>query len=400
MVETAPSVDLYQFAYPGKDQEPSLDKARQFVNHWQDSLIHIVNTVWEKEGYFIAAKDEIIKGINSWATEDPNQPDHGGYHSYFVYEGMRTITSQDGRQAEVSDELMQAMAVLHDMIQSMPAVDFRTGAEDKGMNVRDIHAHKIALIARSFGKSLGLNQTELRELIHGVGHHDDVYTGETFTPKHYSAAVLSDADKLFGARIEFDAQESTRTTLQRNLNGASKADGWYLIRRDLQPSERKQWQYGHRWISDAISAVRRDFFDMEFLTETGRKLAQQRRDEFMPIMREVYGDFYDRQAILVERWINGEKAQVCGKGEHPPAIDDLSPSEVIEKLTHTRLKLPAKYLKNNLDDLGWKLQIGQPPEVIDSSVAQFMFDDQDQFNPDQEKAVFFQALEDHFTSQE
>lgn len=350
--------------------EKDLQDESVAVGVWEGVLSGIVEELDEQID--IEVKDRALEAIKNWK----NHPDHGARHSYHVYRGMVVLERMDERQGEVPDSDKQALAVLHDLAQSLPYVDPDTGRELKG-NQRKMHAVAMARLIKLVGGRLGVDQSELKRLAEGVRVHDDVYKGRKVESLPYSAQLLSDADKLYGAGERLTPAQMAAEAIQRNLKGSAKRDGWYLLR-DLTCEERRGWEYGDRWLSDAASAVRMDMFGIEFYTKSGMKVAEERRAAFLSQAETEYGDVIEQTYDLVQKWVDGnvEKVMLVGKGQADEDVHNNAVEEVCTQAYGRRLDLEGKYLRGVFEPRGWKivLVVDGQEQVVDPSVARLMFE--------------------------
>ncbi len=358
-------------------EPPSDNKRDSMIAKWQSELSHIVDRVSEQPHMSSLVIEETRSALDAWV----NHKDHGAQHSYAVYEGMVWLAQQDGTWSQDQDSTFQALAVLHDLSQILPFKDPVTGNPLNG-DQRKAHAKAMSVAIRFFGGGLGLQKGEVNDLARSIRHHDDEYLGKHYPFFSRAGMILADADKLFGAGLSRDPKQLAADAIARNQQGASRPDGWYLLR-DLTKEQRDNWQYGDRWLSDRVSAVRMDMIGIQFYTETGKRMAKERRDAFLEQAHIAYGKEYDDTKRAVDLWNTaihyGRSISIQLVGKNSKGVDPLTEhieypydvDTIIAMAYEKRLNVKTRADFDN--PKGWKIQatIEGNSVIIDSSIARF-----------------------------
>ncbi len=229
------------------------------------------------------------------------------------------------------------------------------------------------------GRMVGLDWGERRDLARTVQHHDDTYKNSPYDLFSPAGKLIADADKLYGGGFERDPSELVRGTLERNKIGARGEKGWYLVREDLTPELRDNWSYGDRWYGDRVCSVRRDIFGTTFYTDSGKRIAKERREVFWLTAENFFGQEYDEMDSQRKLWYdNLNSVRVYRTSVDPKnksafvkeQVDTNSPVALINNLYKTHINLPRRH--GSLDTAyGWmiRIEIGNKTMAIDPSVA-------------------------------
>lgn len=393
MTESFTSINDIFPTLPGQLES---NRESELTQGWVAALHGVVRELARRDGFLEATTGQIHEAIDNWVVH----PDHGAQHSYHVYEGMKWMASEEGWLGEVSDSVLQAMAVLHDLMQTVPLVDPKTGSAFVG-NQRKLHAKAMATAVGYYGQRLGLPEEEITDLAFNIRHHDDVYEGIGDRPFSYAGQLLSDADKLFGSGLSRNPKELARGAMLRNLKGSSGLQGWYLLRGDIGEDERREWNYGDRWLVDAVASVKVDIFRLPFYTATGRQLGEARKKAFLELVERVYGDEYDRAVDALKVWRDlesqGDETTVflVGKDQSPELVEKGIPIDQVVAKAHQRtLPLKQQYLRDGLEPRGWKILFSD--FVIDPTIARFAFSAQGKFESEEGRRTFINELMDAF----
>jgi hypothetical protein len=374
--------------------EMDLQLGREMVAQWVGSLNQLVDELVAQGLVLPEAEVAVRKALETWGSEKPETIDHGGWHSYVVYRGMTWLAEQDGRQ--LNDALAQAAAVLHDLVQTLPWVDISTGRTLTG-NQRRLHALAMAKIIQRLGSLLGFEPQQIKELSLAIRIHDDVYAGVKHDNLPYLAEVLSDADKLTGAVLphgsvsEFcheQLPDSIRMSVQRNANGGInyKGVGWFNLNAELTATQRERWEYGDRWNLDSISALRREFFGLQFYTPAAQDIGQHREGLALDLILEQAGQRYDEVAAWIAFAQETRQSEPATPLEYVALgfdrgakIKETVPANVplvtAIKLAYQRvLEVPPAVQKSGFVARGWKLAIAGRPDLLDPSIGRFVVD--------------------------
>lgn len=385
MVETQTRLGLVDvFPDSAVDLEPSHEKGALMVQAWGGGLVRVVDALHMQDELAAEVAGDIKLAIEMWENENPERVDHGAWHSYFVYEGMRDLARQEERLGELDDSMLQALPVLHDLVQGLPFVH-PTGGRGMRGNQRKQHARVMAALVKGFGGRLGLSEVEIEVLATSIKRHDEAFEGRIYSDTPYEGQLLSDADKLYGSSLERNAVGLAKGMIARNRQGGVGRGGWYTIRREINTERGDRWKYGDRWAFDRLRAVRAQVFRMPMYTEAGRAAQEGIKGVFVEQARDSFGDEFDQVFEQVSGWIERPweyEVSLAGRGrggrvwrnevgEGEPVVD------VIKRAYETPLQLEEKYRR--LSDMvlkGWKVVLtknGQE-EVIDPSIALYAFD--------------------------
>ncbi len=368
------------------DQEPSTETGAAMIALWTSRLLTAINVLGRQStstGELVYKPDVLDlarQAVTKWASESAAKVDHGAWHSYYVYEGERWMAQQEERATEVADTFLQAQAVLHDIMQFLPFNSPTTGESLPG-DQRRRHAIASAALVQTFGSIFGLSSVEVHELSQAIRVHDDVFADKMHHIS-YAGQLLSDADKLFGAALPAEEPEIiVSKTIERNYTGAHLADGsgWYIFRDDSSEG-RAQWQYGDRWNRDGVSAVKKGMFDIQFYTEVGQKLAQERRDIFARDLEKNYTPMFDEAEVFIKDWkelveqqgVKNIPVKLVGKNQ--PAglpLNYYSIAEAVRTAYNRELDtLAPESRRPGCTPKGWMIKLGE--RILDPSIGRFV----------------------------
>lgn len=360
---------------------PSEDKGRLLADTWQSELLKIVGALAKGEH---AIQQHVSQTARNSIDEWKHHQDHGSQHSYFVYEGIVHIAKKEGIWKPEQDNIYQAYAVLHDLAQTFPLQHPATGEPLPG-DVRKLHPDTMARMILLFGIKLGLSVSGARRMAMDIRHHDDTYsTGQTYSRMSPIGNLLADSDKLFGAGLSHNPNDLAHDALERNKKGGIGPAGWYLIRDDITPEERRDWQYGDRWLGDRLSAVLKEMNSTAFYTETGKAVAEAKRGAFVEQARQFYLDEYHQNRRMISLWeeavTNARLMSVVLVGKNPdgklplekPAEDLSDISGIVEEAYNRPIQVNTR--PGHETPRGWKIQVtidNQNPLLIDPSIARY-----------------------------
>lgn len=357
------------------------ERSRAFADKWSDNLHSIVDTLTASPepslNHDVAVRAK--EAIDIWKTHDS----HGAGHSYHVYEGMVYIAQQDGVWDQAHDATFQALAVLHDLAQSFPLVHPQTGEPVAG-DARILHADTMARLIMMFGQKLGIETKLRRDLMRSIRHHDDTYvTGKLFSHMSYIGGVLADADKLFASSLSREADDLVTDAMSRNLLGGGARDGWPLLR-TLSQAERDDWVYGDRWFKDGLSAVIKEMVGTDYYTQTGKRLAHDKREAFFRLAPQYYTTLYRQQRDVIIQWKHAVdtsdasiKATQVGKDQAPQLLLMNTPEDVdgtIQYLSTLPLPVSRKPRDPSFVPMGWKIIVeglSEQPFILDPSILAY-----------------------------
>lgn len=312
--------------------------------------------------------------------------DHGAVHGVATYRGMNLILHDDEEMKSacktrgIDELIIQYTSFFHDVGQlSGVASLLRDGRTD--------HARRIATITQYVGRhTLHLDDAPLRLMVDALEKHDDVLKGKIVDVSNNPLlAVLSDADKLYGAGATDNPKELMVGLLERNLKGSRGEKGWYFFRDDLSPNDRLSWRYGSRWRLDGLSAVLNETYRVPFFTQHARRVSRLRNASFLEAIENVYGGEFDK----IRDWVGIHRTDwdIVKVGKNMPET-------FLEKTSSFEdLLLRAREVKNELipgvgnEDgvyrgIKLKLRAGDSELVIDPGLFEFLFTDKQMYDPD------------------
>lgn len=382
--------EVIDYFPPGPEDADS----QALVEQWRISLSKIIDHLGSA-GSSPEIQCALQDKLAIWASEKPDQPDHGIWHSFNVYQGMKWISQQEGQS--LPDHLAQAAAVLHDLVQSMPWIHPTDGRPFKS-NQRKLHAVAMSKVLHQIGPLLGLKPEDVRDLALSIRVHDAAYQGRHYADLPYMAQVLSDADKLFGALapmgtvadfVQNQLRSSVELAITRNAKGGLyKGVGWYYFNPDLTLEQRNLWRYGDRWNLDSVSALRREFFQMMYYTSTAQVIDQHKQTIAAEVIIDQARISYDR----ANQWVNEYKRRVAAgervnmywvglgfeKGDRlvERVPDDVTLPEALRLAYDRPLEVPPTVAKPGFTAKGWKLSLEDGGILLDPSIAQYLIDDE------------------------
>lgn len=239
--------------------------------------------------------DLLAKGADkSLVDKWLNHPDHGAKHSASVYRGCLTLAVSEGIEVdEKLDRKFQALSVMHDMMR-LTGTSWRR------------HAGRAGAAVRKWGQEWGFTREETIQMAADLQYHDlsyDLNMPETERKRLLArmsdeGKIFHDADKLFAVTDGSDWVEDAWQVVGRNKTGSFQAkDGWYLLRQEISNQKRDQFKYGARWWLDRLAALRADFFiSMDLLTDSGKGLAQKRKQALWNNLADIFGEEFDDHA--------------------------------------------------------------------------------------------------------
>ena len=377
MSEQSPVHTVNEFFPPLANEITPYD-IRRITQSWGEIMHRAIDKTAYK--FNINAVAGWHKGIDAWLTH----PDHGAQHSLNVYYGARYMMQQEGVYDQKRDDsIIQIEAVMHDIFQILPNLYPQTGNEVKNGDKRLDHPMLAAIAIVKMGRMFGIDRKQARTIAKDVLQHDNAYDKKR-TELSNIGKYIADADKLFGAGLETDPKKMVGSIIDRNRQGVMtaakqlKPDGWPLLRDDIDDHN---WKYGDRWYADRLSAVIADIYGLEFETKIGKEIGQQRREVFLEVAQEKYGQEYDEMQDMVKHWQNAIKQQqnieVELIGKNKDSIKSIKldnqdlPLAIINTAYYSKLLLPLK--TDKAYPKGWmvKVTINDETFIIDPSIARF-----------------------------
>lgn len=363
------------------------------LKNWVVQLHHVFIHQLASSSHY--PKDAFLQGLVDFILH----PDHGIYHSLLVYRGMQHLQKLQGSgYKQLPDVTMQMVSLLHDITQGFQQIDVLTGKEMK-VNARAKHGQAIALVFKLFGKQLGFSPQEVREMYWALRDHDNGYNRRDMADGRYGlmAALLHDADKLFGASRNHESIELlVEQIIRRNYLGNQSIMGSYLFRHDLSWEYRLRFTYGDRWFNDCLTVVLFELFGMPHFSRGGRAIAEQMRPVVFKVLLKTYLEVFDEHQQLYQRWREtGTRLSIVGwshENDEPKKVSSTFQKEevigpakqlplegVIQILTETPIILAKRYKRSaynfTQDARGWKIRLffsDQSSVLVDPSVLFFV----------------------------
>lgn len=369
-------------------------QALKTIENWAQHLWYAMTAITREQQLDSKKQKSFQTLFEQKLIEFIQHPDHGITHAYYVYLGTRRLAALDLLKLTKSDDAqLQLLCLLHDSMQMLP---FAHQQEKMGhlarSNQRNEHARIIAAITYKFGKQFGFDKRTIRALSFGLQKHDSSYANEYYPNGKLSqlSQLLHDADKLYGASYEADITSLVAGMLKRNFEANVGAKGSYLIRTALTRKYREKLTYGDRCYSDSIAVILREL-GLKMYTNSGRKVAKERRVAAVAEMQKVYGEFFDEtrdfiHTTLIPNLKNPQalEIRIIAMGKEPKHVavpmSENKLQSIIERLYNKPLLLDKKYQRKNYkltDARGWKLSVTEAKTgkvtFIDPSIARFCF---------------------------
>lgn len=382
------------------------------IKTWASELLNFGGRLQERQ--VIHPSINIKAGVMAWLEDDQ----HGAVHSFMVYRGAaeKIAPYELGRLLDtIEDRKLQWLAAGHDLVRFFPGVNYQTGLpiSDWQTTAMSKHALRAGWLMRQLGGDLGFTSEESLQLAQDLAYHD--FSLENIKGERRARILLKlsslgrifhDADKLFALGLTDNAGELVRNVLERNRLGGFRTEGWYLLRPDLTDRERDEWQYGDRWFSDRVAAIRKEIFGSKMLTQIGRKIASARQEVFAEVGAQVFGAEFNRQLKIVKRWethFSDHSIQIEFVGKNYPSQNfEASDLETVYSLIVAAM--------NAIVPVSGEIGFGRIPkgimimvtcggkkELIDPTIARFVFqkdnnNDKISFNNSQGKDLFLTAI--------
>lgn len=311
----------------------------QVLLHWVVQLYQIYETVIRPRYHY--PETSFIAGVRAFITH----PDHGIYHSLLVYRGMQHLL-QFEPLGNLDDNVMQMVSVLHDFTQGFDQLDMITG-KSLDIDARAKHGQAIGLLFKSFGQMLGFSHDQVSEIYWALRDHDNGYNRRDMADGRYKllAALLHDADKLFGATRNYDDLRGiVEQIIRRNYEGNIGIKGSYLFRDDLDWEYRRRFTYGDRGFNDCLTVVLFELFGMPHFSAGGREIAKRLRPLVRDVLLDVYSELFDQHQVTMNNWSElGSKIELFGLSNQ-----DNTPTEAHIFLERSEIGPDSKF---SLDDL-------------------------------------------------
>lgn len=359
----------------------------KFVENVTSSLGTVVDDLRRRGHFSDAQVDSIKEGIViGWLGDSQ----HGVVHSYYAYQGARTLRDRDKDYRGVSDSDLLARAALHDMAEFLPAADkegrlyFPDDSEQR--RIAQIHPLVIAKVVERFAGALGIPRGEWGPLARDMKLQDLSFERPTLEKVQRAANMLTpagklfnDADRLAGAG-ELDNPNLIQASIQRNRVGS--LGRWYMLRKDL--NGRWEWKMRAGGRFDGLSALLSEFvaFPPAYAyTPEGKRIAVQRREQFPEKFMEFYEALRRRgRDVLIPVWEeNPDNIEIGIKDERSQdgiiRMDEETANAVrrmeFAEAMHVLMKMPVQErgIQNGRQWFGWSIRLGK--EWFDPSILQF-----------------------------
>jgi hypothetical protein len=222
---------------------------------------------------------------------------HGVRHSYALYERSLELKAEElakgNTQFDVDEEALELRAILHDFGEFIPVYDssgqlFRKttgdGRVDEAWQFRR-HDQLIAIAVQRIGRALGIDDTQ--QLARALRHHDFYWSRPSEEASQKMKESLTPTDWLF---IDADRLVGDSVSEQISRNRDNSMGKWYILRGDLSPEDRDEWQLRTGGLFDGSAALYREFSgeDYWFYTDAGKERNRQKRQDFLDSYREFY----------------------------------------------------------------------------------------------------------------